>query len=104
MHLDIPNTAGAHLSGLATNAAQRLHTILGPLHAGTRFVDITFEGDVRVTYTEATAPTASVGEKFEAGWGRRMSPEQYAAARVIRAGSTDVAIQGVQLRTVKEVL
>ena len=96
MELDIPNQEAPHLTGTVTGVAQPLATILGGLHSATRYVDVLFEGEVRVTYSAVTNPSSTIGERFIANGGRRMSRAQYSAARAVSVGGGSIAAQVVQ--------
>ena len=95
----IPNTEAAHVSTLATATATRLSALAGvTIHANTGAVVMQAEGTVRFTTTTATAPTAAIGYKLDAGDIVELSRAEFEACRVIRTGGTDVALQIAQLK------
>jgi hypothetical protein len=102
MNLDIPNTQAEHLRGVANAVSGTLVERGGALHAATRFVDLFFEGDVRVSLN-ITAPSSTVGVKHADTFARRLSVYEYNNGKIIRLGNSDVAFQVTQYVGTEEI-
>jgi hypothetical protein len=91
-----PNLAAAHEGPLTVGSTAADLTALMTLHDDTRSVFITVEDAALRLTVNGTTPTATLGFNFVAGVGIRLSRNEVATGKVIRAGGTDAKIQVAQ--------
>ena len=89
----LPNKAAPHDGPIAVTASATALGSLITLHTATRFVIVRVEtAPLRITF-DGTAPSSTKGFSYDAGYSLLISKAQAEQAKLIRADTTNAAIQ-----------